>query len=311
MLLCTTLLAQEKEVIKETHTFAIKQSDTLMFDRYYTQSSISSSEPSAAIVFLFGGAFYTGTRNNREYIAAFEHYAKEGYQVISIDYRLGLKDFDPNSISKLHELSALMYKTIDLAVADLFDATTFIYDRGAEWNIDTDKIITLGSSAGAISVLQAEYYLTNGGHALIEKLPEGFRYAGVMAMAGAIFSDSGKIKWEGEPSPILLLQGDADRNVPYDKVRIFRYGMWGSAQIAKSLSKIYAPYYFYTFYNTDHSIAVSPLDDNREDIDAFISKLALGGQRIEIIKSEVATPFEGKVKKKLKMKDFLNSNFSH
>ncbi len=310
LLISGVVSAQEHhvaKVTKETHVYSIKKSDTLRLDRYFTECSLDSEESRPVIIFMFGGAFYTGTRDEARYIPCFEYYAQRGYQVVSIDYRLALKDFNPETVKSLSVLASTIDNTINVAVEDLFDATSYLNDRSEEWNINPELFVTFGSSAGAISVLQAEYYVVNG-HTLVDKLPTDFKYAGTMAMAGAIFSQHGKIEWSDRAAPILLLQGNADRNVPYDKVKIFRYGLWGSKQIAESLKKIESPYYFYTFDNAEHEIATTPMDKNRDDINAFLTKLVEGRENLEIIKEETNPTVPDK-KKNFRMKDFIKANF--
>lgn len=79
-----------------------------------------------------------------------------------------------------------MARTISMAVEDLYDATAFIVDKADEWGIDSSQIVACGSSAGAITVLHGEYALCNASP-LVQHLPVGFRYAGIVSFAGAIF----------------------------------------------------------------------------------------------------------------------------
>lgn len=315
LLQITLFNAFSQEVIKETHLYSIKGTDSLRLDRYYTKSCVGycdeccgdSQELKPAIIFMFGGAFYTGTRDEAFFIPCFEYYAQRGYEVFSIDYRLGLKTTNITTVKKFSKFVDLIDSTINLAVEDLYDATSYIVDRSTEWSVDPSMIVSFGSSAGAISVLQAEYYRVNGAP-LVRKLPENFQYAGVISMAGAIFSMDGELKWEGEVAPILMFQGSADSNVPYNKKRILKYGFYGSKAIAKSLKKEAKPYYFYTFEGAGHEIAGTPMDDNREDIDAFLQKFVKERQPLEIVKTSTDTS-KPKVKDKFSMKDYLKANF--
>ena len=72
---------------------------------------------------------------------------------------------------------------VNIAVEDLFSATLFVLENAEQWQIDTEKIITSGSSAGAISVLQAENAICNRTSSAAV-LPQGFNYAGVISYAG-------------------------------------------------------------------------------------------------------------------------------
>ena len=60
------------------------------------------------------------------------------------------------------------------AVEDFYDATGFVINQSSDWNIDVEQIVASGSSAGAITVLQAEYDLCNG-HELAKKATDRFQ----------------------------------------------------------------------------------------------------------------------------------------
>ncbi|MDR1524506.1 MAG: alpha/beta hydrolase, partial [Tannerella sp.] len=55
-----------------------------------------------------------------------------------------------NKIPK--RIVSVMDSSIHMAVEDLFDATGYVITHAAEWQIDPGKIISCGSSAGAITV---------------------------------------------------------------------------------------------------------------------------------------------------------------
>ena len=268
----------------------------------------NSQELKPAIIFMFGGAFYTGKRDEERFISCFEYYARSGYEVFSIDYRLGLKDVALEGVKPISKLLDTIQYTIDIAVEDLYDATSYIVDMSETWGVDPSMIVSFGSSAGAVSVLQAEYYRVNG-HKLASKLPNKFKYKGVIGMAGAIFSTSGKLKWRSDVAPILMFQGSADRNIPYDSKQVFKYGLFGSKAITKSLKKIDSPYYFVTFEGAGHEIALTPMNENREDIDAFLDKLVKKSLPLEITTSSVNTT-KPKVKDRFSIKDYINANYS-
>lgn len=90
---------------------------------------------------------------------------------------------------------------------DLFSATDYLVKNGKSMGIDPDNLVVTGSSAGAITVQQAEWVLCNRaaagrpgvagrpssdarfgglcdyGH-VADALPEGFNYKGIMAFCG-------------------------------------------------------------------------------------------------------------------------------
>ncbi|MDU1889141.1 MAG: carboxylesterase family protein [Dysgonomonas sp.] len=240
-------------VTKETYIYAIKGSDTLRLDKYDLPAI---KEAKSCIIFMFGGGFVSGIRDAERYKNYFSYFAKKGYVVISIDYRLGMKNLKTTDPMWL---VATLNNSINMAVEDLFSATSYTIDQAKAWNIDTSRIVANGSSAGAVSVLQAEYAICNGAEAT-KILPTNFNYAGIISFAGAVFSLDGDLKWKKSPSPIQLFHGDADRNVPYNKIEVDRYGLYGSKYIADQLSQLGSPNYFHVTTNAAHEIADRAMD---------------------------------------------------
>ena len=143
-------------------TYVYEKRDTcdLFLDIYYPakgspQKIDGVQKPT--IVFMFGGGFVAGTRDDQSYNSWFRMLTENGYRVISIDYRLGLKGSSKVGIAQVNVLD----KAIHMAVEDLFSATNFIIDNAESLGVDPKNIIISGSSAGAISVMQAEYELAN------------------------------------------------------------------------------------------------------------------------------------------------------
>ncbi len=204
------------------------------------------------ILFMFGGGFIRGTRDDESYNSWFRKMTENGYRVISIDYRLGLKGSAKVGIAQVNVLD----KAIHMAVEDLFSATNFIIDNADQFGIDPSDIVISGSSAGAISVMQAEYEIANR-TAWASVLPEGFNYAGVMSFSGAILSRKGKVKYETAPCPTLMLHGTADRLVPYKQIALFNLGFFGGGKLVERFKKFGYDYNMYHFVEYGHEIAGS------------------------------------------------------
>ena len=81
--------ATPRKIEKETFVYAVRDADTLRLDRYALLSPDSRAKP--CLMFLFGGGFMTGTRDNRRFRPFFDYYARKGFVVVSIDYRPGMK----------------------------------------------------------------------------------------------------------------------------------------------------------------------------------------------------------------------------
>ena len=263
-----TAFATNRERQKQTYTYAVDGCDTLRLDHYV--APVEGARP--CMMFLFGGGFSGGVRDNSMNVLYFEFLADNGYDVVSIDYRLGMKGVNSPGLFKF--LRAMEH-SVEIAAEDLFRATNFIIDRADEWHIDIEKIVISGSSAGAIAVLQGEYILSNR-LPLSEILPADFHYAGVISFAGAVFSLKGTPRWPSSAAPMLLFHGSADTQVPYKKVALLGYGMYGSKYIAKRLRKAGAPYWFYSVEYATHSMAGTPMHENRDEILMFLEEFVLG-----------------------------------
>ena len=322
-LLSGTTVMGQTAVDKKTAVYSIKDNDTLRLDVYSNPLADTAGRP--CLLYVFGGAFVVGKRDEAERVAFFEKMVNSGFNVVSIDYRLGFRKAfgDPTdgptfaANMKQHkpmEFLDIFYGSINMAVEDLFDATTYIVDHAEELHIDPDKIIPLGSSAGAVTVLQGQNYIANSTEMATDHLPANFSYAGTISMAGAIFSMKGDLQWKQNPSPMLLFHGDADRQVPYDKARIkillfpLKFGFYGSKHIAAQLEKHHAPFWFYSVENAGHEVAVTPMDDHINEILSFYDKYIVQQQQLAITTNHRDQSVPTK-KKKFGFKDYIQGNF--
>ena len=204
------------------------------------------------VIFMFGGGFIRGTRDDADYNGWFRTMTENGYRVISIDYRLGLKGSNKVGIAQVNVLD----KAIHMAVEDLFSATNFIIENADQFGVAPDNIVISGSSAGAISVMQAEYEIANG-TSWASVLPEGFNYAGVMSFSGAILSREGKVDYKKVPCATLMLHGTSDELVPYKQIKVFKLGFFGGGKLVERFKKFGLNYNMYHFVGYGHEIAGS------------------------------------------------------
>ena len=204
------------------------------------------------IIFMFGGGFLRGTRDDASYHKWFKQMTDDGYGIISIDYRLGLKGSNKVGIAQVNVLD----KAIHMAVEDLFSATNFILENADQFGVSPDNIVISGSSAGAISVMQAEYEIANG-TSWASVLPEGFNYAGVMSFSGAILSREGKVDYKKVPCATLMLHGTSDELVPYNQIKVFNLGFFGGGKLVERFKKFGLNYNMYHFVGYGHEIAGS------------------------------------------------------
>lgn len=137
----------------DTYLFDNSDGTELFMDIYNpikgSQTSIDGKEK-PTIIFIFGGGFKGGKRDNKEYLPWFKTMTNNGYRIISIDYRLGLKNCTKVGIGALKDI----HNAIHMAVVDLFCAVDYIIKNAGSLNIDPNNLVISGSSAGAITALQ-------------------------------------------------------------------------------------------------------------------------------------------------------------
>ena len=254
---CAFSTASAAEKISPDGTYLFVERDTceLFLDVYNpAKGSITKidGKTKPTIIFMFGGGFIGGARDDEGYNGWFKTMTDNGYRIISIDYRLGLKGSNKVGVAQVNVLD----KAIHMAVEDLFSATAFIIENAEQLGVDPSNIVISGSSAGAISVMQAEYEVCNR-TSWTNTLPEGFRYAGVMSFAGAILSREGKVNYKERPCPTLMLHGTADKLVPYEQIAFFNLGFFGAGKLVKRFEKFGFNYNMYHFIDYGHEIAGS------------------------------------------------------
>lgn len=301
-------LMKGEEVNKQTYTFAVKDKAILRLDRY-SPKELTGFTP--CLLFVFGGGFVSGERDADNYLPFFHAMVENGMQVVSIDYRKGMQQVKKNGLAFAdpEDIITLLAQSIDMATEDLIDATAYVLEKANEWQVDTSKIISCGSSAGAISVLHGEYAVANQ-MKVAEKLPRNFRYAGIISMAGAIFSTKGPLDWSRSPSPILFFHGNADKNVPYDTLEVGSVGFYGSRHLAGQLEKMEVPYCFYDEQYGDHKLANKPMYEQIPLMMDFIEKNILGkkGLRMHL---EVKVNDRKPVNTSFSIEDYVMSNFGN
>ena len=240
--------------ITPTATYEYVKRDSLLYFDFYKSAN---SADNYTIVYVFGGGFVGGARNEEYYLPYYKRLVDSSFNVVAIDYRLGLKG--------VHNINPINRKplenAIEMAAEDLLTATKYLIEHEKDLQIDSRKIILAGSSAGAITALQSDYELCNRTR-LGQILPEGFHYAGVISFAGAIYSKKGNVKYRCQPpAPTMFIHGTADRLVTYKQIKFFNVGFIGSSKIVPQFDKKSYPYYFVRYEGLGHEAAVRVLYD--------------------------------------------------
>jgi acetyl esterase/lipase len=286
-----TNLAQERylneitdSVQVETYTYAFKDGKSLDMDIYSPATDNESKRP--LIIYMHGGGFSGGSRNEPGIKTFCKILACHGYVVSSISYRLTRQGTETAFGCDCPALDKL--NTFNEAVEDVQDATFFLIKYREKMGIDPQKIILSGSSAGAETVLITAYqppycYGLDSGPV---------SYAGVISMAGAIPDTSRIFKESAIPS--LLFHGTCDNLVPYASAshHYCKEGqpgyliLHGSYTIAEKLKKIGTPCWLYTYCNASHEIAGLPMTNNLKEIIEFCYTYVVNkgtGQKTTII----------------------------
>ena len=192
LFLTLTLIGLYSAGAQETYRFAQRDTCELYLDVFRptegSQTQLDSLQK-PTILFVFGGGFIQGERSGEWNRQWYKRLNDNGYAVVSVDYRLGMKGY------KVKKGLAGAMKAVDrfllsqeVGVEDVYEAVAFLSANRESIGIDTDNIGLAGSSAGAIISLAAEYGIVNG---KAKGLPEGFNFKGVMSFAGAVISTTG------------------------------------------------------------------------------------------------------------------------
>lgn len=262
---------QSKDV-KETYQYAQKDTNNLCLDRIYNPEKFTPDKKMPAMIFMFGGGWAFGARGGN-----YSYLTDIGIQVISIDYRLGLKAYgygpSPDDVFK---------KAVHMGLDDLTDAMAYVIAHADEWNIDKDKIMLSGSSAGAINTLMSIYDIcTDGPYS--KKFPEGWMPAGYIGYAGAVIDEAQDLVWKKKPCPLMFFHGSGDQTVAFDVQRRSNGNVFGPMYIIKQLEEMEVPYYLYVEDDADHVLSYKGYSGyNFNEIHTFIEKLVLQGLPLRI-----------------------------
>ena len=263
------------EILKETYTYSTKEGENLDLDIYLPEYDSETKRPT--LIYVHGGGFSGGQRDNPKTIEFCNKLASYGYVVASISYRLTRKD-EPTGFGCDCPVNDKL-NTFYSVTEDIQDATFFLIQNLEKFSIDPQKIILAGSSAGAEAVLNTAYqppycYGLDSGPV---------SYAGVIGMAGAI-PDTTAI-YNESAIPSLLFHGTDDNLVPYataphhfcDKDKPGYLILHGSNTIALKLKQLDVPYWLHTTCGGGHELANKPMQDYFDEIVDFCYTFVIKG----------------------------------
>ena len=249
---CFTLFSQEPD---RSIVYAVDSGQVLGMDLYAPKDD---AQRHPCIIFIYGGGFSENNQKAETTRAFCRRAADDGFVAFAIDYRLGLKGFV--SRGRLGMIRPTQ-NAIRMATEDLFRALTCILENAEALKVDPAKIVLVGSSAGAITALQADYELGNR-TPMTALIPEDFRFAGIASFAGAIFSSDGAVKYRVHPpAPTFFLHGTADKLVTYKSITLFKLGFYGAKPLIKRFEKAGYPYVAMRFKDEGHVVSTKMLKE--------------------------------------------------
>ncbi len=267
----------------ESVAFAVYDTLSLEMDFYFPNDD---AESHPCIIYSYGGGFIMDNQRHEETRTLCRRLADDGSVVIAANYRLGLRGVQFKGPLRMIKP---LENAVSLATEDVMKVTRYAWDYADELGIDRWKIILMGSSAGAIASLQCDFERCSQSELAARYLPEGFRYAGVIAFSGAIFSRRGLEYTHDMPAPTLFLHGTADRLVPYKKITFFGTGFYGSSSVAKSFSERHYPHKIMRFTGEGHTVAARYFA-NYDDVLWFIDHMVKEAHHYEIDET-ISDPF--------------------
>ena len=256
----------------------IKQGMTelpLYFDFYHPENDTLNKRP--LLLFIHGGAFFFGDKENKMQNALTAYFVKRGYVVASINYRLG---------STLIGTAAIE-RSIYRNVQDTRAALRYLVAHKDSFRIDEKQIYLAGSSAGGIIALTTAFMDSDEVYSSIDEgqwwhirsnlgglddsgnnIITGFNIAGVASFWGGVTD----LKMLNNPVPTLMFHGKEDDIIPYDKGLPFKnfmgevvlrflsstWKLYGSESIFNHLTALSIPAKYIPLHGSGHDPHIEP-----------------------------------------------------
>ena len=241
----------------------------LKLDVYEPQGDVAVTRP--LIIIAHGGSFVSGSKTGSDVVPLCKDYAKMGYVVASIEYRLGMTrlpfpgpdstDAGPAVIRGMHDgKAAVRFFRKDARI------------NGNTYKIDTNNIYFVGVSAGGFIGLHMAYLdelqefptfidtvAQKGVKGGIEGLSGNPGYSSEVKAYVNLCGAIGDTAWmKPGDEPVLNMHGNQDGTVPYGTATIYLGSTWpilavdGSHSIAKKAYQIGLTNCFTTYWGQDH-----------------------------------------------------------
>lgn len=218
----------------------------LLLDMYFPKGDNLTDRP--LIIIIHGGNFLGGSKAGSDVKPLAQDWARMGYVVASIEYRVGMTNFPLPGPDSTDAGAAVMRAVHDSRASVRFFKNSFA--NGNPYGIDTSLIFFGGVSAGAITALHLGY---------MDELPEFPSYIDTVGQPGlsggiegssnsypynskvkAIFNICGAIgdtAWmKAGDVPVLSFHGDLDATVPFGSDVITLLGLYPLLEVDGSES---------------------------------------------------------------------------
>lgn len=203
------------------------------FDFYQPETDSAKARP--LIIWMHGGGFKFGSKNAAEIKLWGNEFALRGYAFAAINYRLSKK----NTLFKFKDLVEACYDNVE----DANKAIAFFKINSTRFNIDTNKIILGGNSAGSVIALQAVYSNSADIKNVIDSNKviantgnyNPYNIAAIINFWGALFNTDWLMRAK---VPIVSVHGRNDKTVPIDRKGV---AFFGSLPIHKKADSLHIP----------------------------------------------------------------------
>ncbi len=272
MLSFSNLFSQKKETLKYIDT----DSTQLKLDLYKPEKDDKNKFLSPLIIYVHGGGF--ADRNRKDGSNLGKYLSEQGMVVASIDYTLYMKDKDYGC----NGITSEKIKAIQIVANQIWQATNFLLTQSDALKFNKRQVFLAGTSSGAESILHAAFWNRTQMLTQPNLLPADFKYAGIIAGAGAIM-DLNLITKENK-IPLFLFHGDKDATVPYATGSHRNCPpnstgwlmLFGSQSITKHLERLNGSCQLFTIKNGEHKDGDTYFYFEQHYIKRFIEDVILG-----------------------------------
>jgi len=266
------LFSQSKETIKYIDTDSVQ----LKMDLFLPKKANENKFLSPLVIFVHGGGFSDRNRKDGHNLAKFLQ--EKDIATATIDYSLYMQDKDYGC----NGITSEKIKAIQIVANEVWQATSFLLKQSDSLKINKRQIFLAGTSAGAESALHAAFWDRTQMKMDNHNLPIDFKYAGIIAGAGAVM-DLNLITKDNK-IPLFLFHGDKDETVPYAagshrKCPPNATGwllLFGSQSIAKHMQNLNGSCQLFTIKNGTHSDGDTYFYYEQNYVKRFIDDVILG-----------------------------------